>query len=731
MPVDRPTFSESWYRVCELRPRLRSTVQVHRQHYRGRMWHVIQDPASNQFFRLSDSAYQFVALLDGHRTVADVWQVCNEQLGDSAPTQGEAIQLLGQLYTTNLLGAELPPDAAGLFQRYHKRVGREIRGYLMNLLFIRIPLFDPDHLLERWLAVFGRIFSLGGFIAWIALLSAGLYSIIGKGADLSSGAEGILELENLPMLYLGLIIVKVFHEFGHCFACKKFGKESGSGGEVHVLGVMFLIFTPLPYMDASSAWALRRKWHRVIVGGAGIMVELGIAAIAAIIWANTDQSSPIHALTYNMMFVASVSSLLFNGNPLLRFDGYYILSDVLEIPNLHQRSRGYIYYLIRKYVWGVRRAQTTAHTSGERWWLAIFAVLSTAYRVIICVGIVLFIAKKLFFVGVILAAMAVATWVFVPLGKFARYLTTHGELDRVRGRAIVSTLAFIAAIIACVGFIPAPDRYRIAGFVEPAQLAYVYAKTDGFVVSILVPSGEIVAKGAPLIKARNPKLVSERKQLLAELLDVQVRKRLAKRDGDIAAADAITRQIAALEHAIRLRDQAIADLVILAPIAGKWVAPEIERAKDVYIRSGQQVGSIISADKMIVRAMAGQEVAAELYEEIDIKGRGAVRRVELRVKGRPDPLLTGRIKWVASSGNPKLLSPALGYMAGGSIQTKPDDRTGTKTVDMFFEVRIVPDSSEGLLSGQRVVVRVDMPRKPLAVQWWRSLLRLFQRRFRI
>ncbi len=731
MPVDRPTFSESWYRVCELRPRLRSTVQVHRQHYRGRMWHVVQDPASNQFFRLSDSAYQFVALLDGRRTVADVWQVCNEQLGDGAPTQGEAIQLLGQLYTTNLLGAELPPDAAGLFQRYHKRVGREIRGYLMNLLFIRVPLFDPDHFLDRWLAVFGRIFSLGGFIVWIALLSAGLYSIIGKGGDLADRAGGILDLENLPMLYVGLIIVKVFHEFGHCFACKKFGKESGSGGEVHVLGVMFLIFTPLPYMDASSAWALRRKWHRVIVGGAGIMVELAIAAIAAIVWANTSETSPIHALTYNMMFIASVSSLLFNGNPLLRFDGYYILSDLLEIPNLHQRSRGYIYYLIRKYVWGVRRVQTTAHTSGERWWLAVFAVASTAYRIIICVGIVLFIANKLFFVGMILATMAVATWVFVPLGKFARYLTTHGELDRVRGRAIASTLGFLAAVIVCVGFIPAPDRYRIVGIVKPVRLAYVHAKTDGFVVSILVPSGKIVAKGTPLIKAWNPKLVSERKQLQAELLDMQARKRLEKRDGDIAAANAIARQIAALEHTLGLREQAIRELVILAPIAGKWAAPEIERAKDVYIRSGQQVGRIISADAMMIRAMARQEVAAELHEEIDINERDAVRRIELRVKGRPKPLLRGRIAWVASSGDTKLLSPALGYMAGGSIQTKMDDRSGSKTVDMFFEVRIAPDSSEGLLSGQRVVVRVDMPSKPLAAQWWRSLLRLFQRRFRI
>ena len=162
MPVERPTFSESWYRVAEMRPRLRPTIQTHRQHFRGQMWHVVQDPSNNQFSRLSDPAYRFVALLDGRRTVGESWKICNEQLGDSAPTQGEVIQLLGQLYVSNLLLSEVPPDAESLFQRYRKRVQREVQGYLMNLLFIRIPLIDPDHFLNRWVGLFGKFFSPRG-----------------------------------------------------------------------------------------------------------------------------------------------------------------------------------------------------------------------------------------------------------------------------------------------------------------------------------------------------------------------------------------------------------------------------------------------------------------------------------------------------------------------------------------------------------------------------------------
>ena len=176
MPVDRPTFSESWYRVAQLSPRLRSSVQIHRQYFRGQMWHVIQDPANNQFFRLNEAAYRFVALLDGRRNVAQTWQICNEQLGDNAPTQGEAIQLLGQLYSSNLLQAELAPDAEGLFNRYKKRVGREVRGYLMNLLFIRIPILDPDRFLNAWVGIIGRIFTWYGFVIWLALIVRGACS---------------------------------------------------------------------------------------------------------------------------------------------------------------------------------------------------------------------------------------------------------------------------------------------------------------------------------------------------------------------------------------------------------------------------------------------------------------------------------------------------------------------------------------------------------------------------
>ncbi|MDY7010627.1 MAG: PqqD family peptide modification chaperone [Planctomycetota bacterium] len=728
MAIERPTFSESWYRVAGLRPRLRSTVQVFRQHFRGQMWHVLQDPTSNQFFRLNESAYNFVAMLDGRRTVAEVWRICNEQLGDEAPTQGEAIQLLGQLYTSNLLHAELPPDAEGLLKRYRKRKIREIQGYVTNLLFARIPLIDPDHFLNRWIGVFGRVFTKYGLALWLVLIAVGFYFIVGRIGDLTNRASSVFDPANLPFLYLGMVVAKVFHEFGHAFACKRFGRLAG-GGEVHVMGVMFLVFMPLPYVDASSAWAFRNKWHRVVVGAAGMFVELAIAAVAAIIWANTRSGTAAHAVCYNIMFIAGVSSLLFNGNPLLRYDAYYILSDLLEIPNLAQRSKEYIYYLVKRYVWSVRQARNPAHTSGERGWFVFYGIASTIYRIFIFSMILLFLTdrlpKPLAIVAIGFGAVAALTWLCIPLGKFIRYLATSGELARQRQRAVASTLVFIMVVFIGLGLISVPDRCRVEGIVEPINISIIHAEADGFVRDFL-PSGRRVSPDGPvLLRCENPELKAQHEHLLAERRRLQVRLRIAQTQ-EPAAAQILTEQIVAIDEQILRTEEQIALLSLRAGMTGKWISPEIDRIKGGYVHRGDKVGLVADLERVFVRAVADQQAAAMLVSE-------AYDDVEIRLKGRSDMQVSGKKLQILPAGSKRLPSAALGYAVGGTMQTAPDDPHGTKSSERFFEIHVLPgeDKDVKLLSGQRVVVRFEMPAKPLLVQWWRSLLQLIQRRFHI
>src|SRR5436190_12960598 len=185
----RPTFSESWYRVADLRARLRPSAQISRQFYRGDRWYVVRDPAGNQFHRLSAPAYRFVGLLDGTRTVAEAWELVGGQLADDAPTQNEVIQILSQLHAANLLESNVTPDAAVLLRRHKRMVKQQWQGRLMNILFPRIPLWDPDKFLTRWMPVIRPLVSWIGAFIWIAVVGAAVFALIPEWPMLRTAAS--------------------------------------------------------------------------------------------------------------------------------------------------------------------------------------------------------------------------------------------------------------------------------------------------------------------------------------------------------------------------------------------------------------------------------------------------------------------------------------------------------------------------------------------------------------
>ena len=725
MSIERPTFSESWYRVSELTPRLLGTVTVQRQHFRGVRWYVLQDPANNQYFRLNDAAYHFVAMFDGRRTVSQVWRICTERFGDAAPTQGEVIQLLCQLHASNLLQGNLAPDAEALFKRHQKRVWREVKGAVGNLLFVRIPLWDPDRFLNRWVGVVGKAFSGTGVILWAGLLVVGLWSVGGHVDALAAKAAGVLDPENLPLLYAALVVVKLIHELGHAFACKHFGRKAGTGGEVHQMGVTFLVFTPLPFVDASSAWALRGKWHRIVVGAGGMLAELAIAAIAAILWVRTADGTTVHAIAYNVMFIASISSVAFNGNPFLRYDAYYILLDVLEIPNLDSRSKLYIRYLVKRYLWGMEKAFDPSHTSGEKGWLVFYAIASTVCRVVIFAAIALILMDMFFSIGVLLTAILVVRWVLLPLGNFIRYLVTGRELARHRERAVLTSALAACLFFVAFGLVKMPDRCRVEGVVEPREYAVIHMKTAGFVRQALDSGARTGPDGPELIDAASPELEAKRDGLLADYRRLQVTRQSAQTK-EAAAAQIMDEKISALEEQIQRVGQEFEDLVLKSPIPGIWVAPESDRFPAMHLDQGRRIGVVADLDNLCIRAIASQEVASRLIE-------AAKPGVAIRVKGRPDIELAGRIDTIIPAGQERLPSAALGYAAGGSTRVDMEDPSGRQAAEPFFEILVIPAIPETvtLRPGQTMALRFETSPKPLLVQGWRSLQQLFQRRFQV
>ena len=207
---------------------------------------------------------------------------------------------------------------------------------------------------------------------------------------------------------------------------------------------MFLVFAPLPYVDASAASEFRSKWQRAFVGAAGMIVEVFVAALALYVWLSVEQGL-VRALAYNVMLVAGISTVLFNGNPLLRYDGYYILSDILEIPNLAQRATRYWGHLVYSYVFRTEGLPEFVATPGERIWLLLYAPASFFYRITVVLAIAVFIASEYLAVGVAIALWGIFAGVVLPIGKALWHVFSSPRLQHNRTRAVITTSGLGAA----------------------------------------------------------------------------------------------------------------------------------------------------------------------------------------------------------------------------------------------------------------------------------------------
>jgi len=720
MSFERPTFSESWHRVAAMTPRLRADVQVSRQRFRGRTWRVLRDGASSTFHRVDETAYRFLGLLDGRRTVDEAWNACQQRYADAAPTQPEALELLGRLASTNLLAGDAGGAAGAIHRRRARRVESETRSKFLNFLFVRLPLVDPDALLTRWLPLVGWLVSPVGFALMLLVWLAGALTLLPRAGELTDGFSSAMSADNLPWLYVTFVVLKAIHELAHGFACKAYGRRYG-GGEVHTIGLMLLVFMPVPYVDASSSWAFPRRRPRIVVAAAGVMAELTIAAAAAVVWAMSEDGT-VRALAYNAMFISGASSVLFNANPLLRYDGYYILSDLLDIPNLWNRSREYALYLIKTRLFGVLRLPSPAHTPGERWWFLSYWAASMTYRVFLYAAIVWFLSERFFMLGMLLAAGAVIAFLVVPLARGVRYVLTHHELSRTRGRAIGVLAAAAAVVGVALGVVPMPDHVRAEGVVEPERMSVVFAGASGFATAVPAGWAEEVGAGAALATLDFDEPVAAIAEVGAQRRRAEARRRLALRD-DPAAAAALAEQISALEQRRARLEREVASFDVRAPEDGVWAAPELTREPGRWVDRGEKLGVLADPGSVIVRAAAAQTIAAILLEE-------ARAEAEMRVRGRPAMLIRATVSRdeILPAGQRRLPSAALGYAAGGLTPIDRSAQDPTMASERFFEARVRPEAGSGLMPGQRVIVRFRLDDRPLAAQWWRWLRQTVQSR---
>src|SRR5262245_12202715 len=383
------TLDSDLERRKQVRLRLRPDLEIAPHKYEGRTYFIVKDPVSLRYYRFKEQEHFLLELMDGAHTLDDAQQEFESRFRPDRLTLEDLEGFGQQLLTAGLAQNESPQAGQQLFDRRKKRRRSEILQALTNILYIKVPVYDPDKLLTRMLR-----YTRWMFTTWFLLLSVGvmLAAILlvlthfQTFRDRLPDYHEFFSFKTVVYLWVALGVVKVIHEFGHGLSCKAFG------GEVHEMGLLLLCLSPCLYCNVSDAWTLPNKWKRIIISGAGIYVELIIAAIATFVWWNTPGQPFVNYMSLSLMIVCSVSTIVFNANPLMRYDGYYVLADWLEIPNLRDRSNRYLQRVVMEHCLGIEVQPEPYMALWRRLLFVSYAVVSYIYRWVITYVILVFMA---------------------------------------------------------------------------------------------------------------------------------------------------------------------------------------------------------------------------------------------------------------------------------------------------------------------------------------------------
>ena len=709
-------FSPSWHSVADLKPRLVPQARILRHVYRGQVWHVAQDQSGGRHYRLSPATYALVGRMDGEQTVQSLWEQANvDGLGDAC-TQDEVVDLLVQLHAADLLQVDTTPDSVALFERYQQKRRSTWKQYLLNPMSLKLPLIDPDRLLARWTSRVAWCFRRTGLLLWLAVVLPAVVLAIRHWGELTHNlSDQVLSSGNLLVMAFVFPLVKLMHELGHGFAVRVWG------GAVHEMGLMFLVFAPVPYVNASAASSFPARWQRMVVAAAGMLTELFLAALAMYVWLLVEPGVT-RAVAYNVMFIAGVSTLIVNGNPLLRYDGYYILCDLLEMPNLAQRGQKYLTYLWDRYVFGAHDVEEPKESVPEKRRLLIYVPLAWCYRMFVMVSIILFVAGQFFIFGVLIAIWGTITLIGMPFWKGWRHITKSPVLQRCRVQAIRLSAVFAVIVLLFAFALPVPLRTQAEGVVWLPEQAILRAGSNGAFVSWQAEPGMQVKQGDTLFTLEDPLLATEVEVARAKVEEAEARF-FSEQFADPVKAQLSGRQLQQ-ERAILEQLEARAEkLTGVAESEGILVAAQSQDMPGRYFRKGELIGYVLTREALVARIVVPQD---DIYLV-----RAYFRGAQLRLADNlTESHKTGLARAPDGGAVDELPTPALSLAGGGTIPTRPDDPNGIKTTGGVFMVDLaLPADAPPAAFGERVFVRFDHGWEPLAWQGLRRLRQLFLGRF--
>ncbi|MCA9199708.1 MAG: hypothetical protein KDA87_19345 [Planctomycetales bacterium] len=727
--------------------RMRPDLSMRYHRYQGKPFWVVKEPIGLKYYRFQEEEFSILQMLDGTVSYQDIKEQFEREFAPQKISLNDLQHFIGMLHRSGLLITDAEGQGKQLKRRGDTTRRKELLSKFSNVLALRFKGIDPENLLNR-MAPYTNWYFTKWALMGVSLLALSALLLVGVKFEVFRARLPAFHEFFGPQnwIYLGttLAITKVLHEFGHGLSCKRFG------GECHEMGVMFLVLTPCLYCNVSDSWLLPNKWHRAVIGAAGMYVEITLASMATFLWWFSEEATLVNQISLSVMFICSVSTLMFNGNPLLRFDGYYIMSDLAEIPNLRQKSSRILQRVMSEWCLGIEQQEDPFLPQTNRWFFALYTIAAVIYRWIVVFSILMFLNQVLKpyglqALGQLIAMGGLFGLVVQPAWQFGKFLHVPGRMHQVKKNRVAATVGILLLLIGAFCYIPLPYSVKCAVQLQPKDSAMVYATVPGVLKEVLVKQGDVVEKDNTVIaQLVNEDIVVRKTSLESELQVLLERQRILQRqrtrDPSIdSELDIVNKRIQGTRNELAKEDEALRRLTVYAPANGTiYPAPnrKPQPAPDGQLESWS--GSLLDKNNLNA-TLEPNDVICLIADPLQYEAMLAVDQSDIRfinagqeVHIKLDPYAYQEFESEIKSENDisrremEAMSESMSFQAGGGVATKTDKTGVQRPLSATFPVFVPLEDTEGLFQpGLRGRARIKAKPQSLGQRVWRYITKTF------
>lgn len=673
---------------------LAEDVRVWPVQERGELVYRFEIPSQHKFFRVGREEYIFISLLDGKTTVPQACGLAASVLGSDAPTAAQAEAIQRWLLSSELayLEADGPPVRRSSFESSD---GRGKFWSHFNPFWMKLPLPQAHSWLDKAAEKLTWLVSPGAMAIGVALIVVGMLTLVANWDEFTTAAAEIFSGENGLWLLGTWVALKLIHELGHAVACHR------QGCTVRETGLVFILFAPLAYVDVTSCWRLNSRASRIVVAAAGMYVELLIAAIAVLLWATID-SPRGEFLLRNLILSAGLSTLLFNANALMRFDGYFILADLIEVPNLYAEGSTAVRRMAKRIFCGLP-GTPCAISDWRRHFVALYGIVAMGWRITICLSLAIAASTMFAGAGVLIAALGIGLWFGKPLQQLIHFSSQLHRQDPARWFRGAATAGAIAlGTWGVIWQMPLPTAVTVPAVAAYRPETLVRSGAAGFVKSIHVRDSQSVRQGDLLLEVENRELVNRLRQVVLAVEQNDVRARQAAQAHD-ASMELVLRENgrALAEQRNQLRRQ-VEGLVVTAPRDGRVIDRQLAVKIGTYVEEGDPL--------LWVAAVGEKEMVAVVDQDSIQTVRLAVGK-PVRIRTASFALSSGRLSRIDPRASDLLPDESLAATEGGPLSVRPrgeqdhdEDTEPYRLLEPHFQARVTlaDDVARDIPAGMRV-----------------------------